>query len=216
MHVFKNAGLAAVIALGLASGTANAAVLYSNGPANNQVDAWTINFGMAVADSFVLGAPSKLTGADFSVWLYPFNDATSVDWTILDGMPGTGTALSHGTAALTTSSPFMNGYNYWIRTASFALPNITLAAGTYWLELENLVVSGGASGFWDINGGPSSAWENTIGDVTICPDGSPGPGNRCSTTFEILGDASVPEPASALIVFGALALLGSAVKRQYS
>ena len=53
------------------------------------------------------------------------------------------------------------------------------------------------------SGGPSSAWQGYLGDVTTCPQSiTYGPSNnRCSSAFSVWGTA-VPEP-------GPLALLGA-------
>ena len=36
---------------------ASANIVYTNGPLDGQNDAWTINFGYGVADTFTLGTP---------------------------------------------------------------------------------------------------------------------------------------------------------------
>jgi hypothetical protein len=40
-----------------------AQVVYENGPINGNVDAWTINFGFAVADSFTISGGPTLSAA---------------------------------------------------------------------------------------------------------------------------------------------------------
>ena len=40
-------------------------VLYENGPLNGDYDAWTINFGYIVSNSFTLGGTNTITGFDF-------------------------------------------------------------------------------------------------------------------------------------------------------
>lgn len=45
---------------------ASAQTLYENGPINGQDTAWTINFGFALGDSFVISSPnSTVTGFAF-------------------------------------------------------------------------------------------------------------------------------------------------------
>ena len=53
-------------------------ILYQNGPVNGicdiegcTVDAWTINVGFSVTDSFTISTPSTIQGFNIAVWLYP-------------------------------------------------------------------------------------------------------------------------------------------------
>ena len=48
--------------------------VYDNGPYNGTNDAWTINFGFSVSNSFTDSAGSPITGLDFVYW-----DASSTD-----------------------------------------------------------------------------------------------------------------------------------------
>jgi hypothetical protein len=197
-----------VIAAALALGSlpAEAGVLYSDGPLDGQTIAWTINFGFQVADSFTLSGPSTLTGADFGIWNFTGDQVTSVDWAILTGSPGAGgSVLDNGTASTADLFLFHNQDGYDVYTDSIGLPNINLAAGTYWIELQNASASNGDPAYWDMNGGPSQAWESALGSVTPCPTYYY-PTGECSSTFDITGTAraGVPEPAS-------LALLGAGI-----
>lgn len=47
--------------------------VYDNGPTNGAVDAWTINSGYVVSDSFTLYgiSPTAVNGLTFSAWLFP-------------------------------------------------------------------------------------------------------------------------------------------------
>jgi PEP-CTERM motif len=216
---FLGLGSAAVFACMLGVGAANADVLYTNGPANTQSDAWTINYGFAVADSFKLTSASTLTGVDLTLWAYTAGDTlTSVDWVILSGEPGTGSVLDSGTASVTNAVLGVNGVGYTILGDSFSLPSVVLSSGTYWIELLNASVPNGDPIYWDMNGGPSSAWESGSGDVTDCTDSGlnapPLGNNRCSTTFDITGTSSgaVPEPLTLSLFGGGLA--GAAAMRR--
>ena len=48
-----------------------AQVLYDDGPINGTVDAWTINYGFVVGDTFTLSANSTVGGFNFGVWEFP-------------------------------------------------------------------------------------------------------------------------------------------------
>src|ERR1022692_1081599 len=66
--------LLTILCLLLAVAPAMADTLYSNGPYNGTTDAWTINFGFSVSDSFTAPGGSEITGFDFVYW-----DASSTD-----------------------------------------------------------------------------------------------------------------------------------------
>ena len=53
--------------------------MYENGPINGTTDAWTINFGYVVSDSFTLTSDATITSLEFGVWLYPGDTLTSVE-----------------------------------------------------------------------------------------------------------------------------------------
>src|SRR5271165_6464290 len=57
-------------------------IIYENGPVNGTVDAWTINFGFVVSDTFTGGT---VNGFDIWVWEFPGDVMTSVDWSITSG-----------------------------------------------------------------------------------------------------------------------------------
>ena len=57
--------------LALAVVPASAQVLYDDGPINGTVDAWTINFGFVIGDSFTLLNNSTVGGFNFGAWEFP-------------------------------------------------------------------------------------------------------------------------------------------------
>src|ERR1039457_3676238 len=56
----------ACLMLGVAPAMADS--LYSNGPYNGTTDAWTINFGYEVSDSFLVANNSSIQGLHFVYW----------------------------------------------------------------------------------------------------------------------------------------------------
>ena len=89
--------LTIILCLALAAVPASAQVLYDDGPINGTTDAWTINYGYVVGDTFTLSANSTVGGFNFGVWEFPGDVMTSVDWSITSQYDG-GTVYGSGTA----------------------------------------------------------------------------------------------------------------------
>jgi len=172
----KGSIVAAAFGVALFAGQTQAAVLYDNGPINGTVDAWTINYGYAVSDSFTLSQASDVTGVNFGVWSDPGDTMTTVDWAITT-TPATYTDTA--TATVTSGPVVGQGFGYYdLRTDSFSLPNISLGAGTYYLVLQNAVTAGGNPIYWDENDGLSTATESVTGSIG-------------SESFQIIGNVAV-------------------------
>ena len=196
-------GLLGACAAAALAGASHASVLYDDGPLNGTIDAWTINFGYQVSDSFTLTKTSTLTGVNFGVWSFPGDTFNTVDWSI--GTAAYGSASS-GTGSVTNGAQTTNGFGYQIATDSFSLPNITLGPGTYFLTLQNAAVNTGDPIYWDQNNGPSQAFENSVGDLNQYPGGG-------AEAFQILGNTgAVPEPATWTIMLMGVGLLGGALR----
>ena len=58
------------------------------------------------------------------------------------------------------------GFNgvFDVRLDSFSTGNLSLAAGTYYLWLQNAATSDDGGGYWDINNGPSAAFIGESGN----------------------------------------------------
>jgi hypothetical protein len=181
------------------SGIALAALLYDNGPINGQTDAWTLQ-GYQVSDSFTLTGTSTLTGAQIGIWANSGDTPVSVDWSI--GTTYNDSTYGSGTGLLTNNFQFTNGFGYNVYESTFALSG-TLGAGTYWLTLQNAY----PTFWWDMNGGPSQVWHNSEG-LNPSGYGPSGTANPPSSSFQIYGTSSVPEPATMLLL--GLGLMGLA------
>ncbi len=123
---------------------------YDNGPINGTTDAWTINFGYVVSDTFTLASAGTVTGVSFGVWEFPGDTMQTVDYTITSTENGTGVGLT-----VNVSDKFIstNQFGYNIDLISFNSGGVPLAAGTYWLNLYNATVASGDPVFWDENSG---------------------------------------------------------------
>ena len=173
---------------------------YDNGPINGATDAWTINFGYIVSDSYIAATGASVTGFQFGVWEFPGDVLSSVDWSITSAENG-GTSFGSGTASgknLTDQFISTNSFGYDIDTITVTGLNVPeLAGATYWLNLQNAAVPSGDPVFWDENSGagckgqgcPSQASESAVGTIA-------------SEAFTINnGTAPVPEPSS-IMLFG--------------
>jgi hypothetical protein len=188
-----------VLCLALAVIPASAQVIYDNGPANGSVDAWTINFGYVVSDTFTVDA-SAVQGFDFTVWAYPGDTALTVDWSITSAEFG-GTTYGSGTASLSSSFITSNQYGYDVDKLSASGLNVVLGGGTYWLNLQNATTSFGDPLFWDENSGPSSASESAVGTIA-------------SEAFDIRGTGTIPEPSSIMLFGSGILGLAGVLRRK--
>jgi hypothetical protein len=207
-----------ILCLMLAETSAMAGTLYDNGPPNGTVNAWTINFGYAVSDSFVTPANSEITDLHFVYW-----DASSTDLiTTVDMQIG---SLSFGGSSETLGNPLntflgtnRDGYNLYRADYEFAaIPY----SGAGFVTLSNACSTSGCSTneiFWDENSGvgcggthppgggancPSTAYENTIGTI---------PSEAFTLTGQ--GGGTTPEPSSILLFGSGIVGLAGVLRRR--
>jgi uncharacterized repeat protein (TIGR03803 family) len=159
--------------------------LYTNGAINGTTDAWEVNFGFVVSDSFTVDSGGgTANGLSFGAWLFPGDVLQTVEVQITSAEFG-GTTYTDQVVSFTQSGCSGNQYGFNVCTATGSFSPVNLAAGTYWLNLSNAVVNDGDPVFWDENSGPSMASENTVGTIP-------------SEAFTILGSTTttttVPPP----------------------
>jgi hypothetical protein len=186
--------IASLTILCLALAAIPALAQYDNGPINGTTDAWTINFGYIVSDTFTAGGST--TGFQFGTWEFPGDTMLTVDWSITTAENG-GSTIGSGTASVTDKFISTNQFGYNIDLITVSGLNVATTSGTYWLNLQNAVISSGDPVFWDENSGvgcggsgcPSSASESAVGTIP-------------SEAFTInSGSGTVPEPSS-IMLFG--------------
>lgn len=161
----------------------------------------TFNVGGALC----AGSGCTITGFSLGLWVYNGDVPFSVDWSVTSSEFG-GTVYGTGTATLTNAFQFNNNFQTGvccdIYEAMASVTPFSLAAGTYWFNLENGTTTNGDPLFWDENSGPSLASENTLGTIPSEDPDFFGYSN---------GGSTVPEPGSALLfasgVLGLAALL---------
>src|ERR1700684_2009673 len=104
--------------------------IYDNGPINGTTDAWTINSGFAVSDSFTLGAAANVTGLNFAGWVLPGDVLESTEVSITSNEFG-GTPFFDGSVNLPASGCSANQFGYNVCTESGTFAGPSLNAGTY-------------------------------------------------------------------------------------
>jgi hypothetical protein len=217
MQRLLDRALPALCVLLLASVPALADVLYENGPINGQTDAWTINFGFELADSFTISTgESTVNGVAFGAWLFPGDVLESVQVTLSTESLGQGTIFFDGRVNFTASNCFLNNYSFEVCTETGSFNPTTMGDGTYWLTLKNALVNNGDPVYWDENSGvgchspgcPSEADNGSIASPDTLP----------SEAFSVLGTtngtSTVPEPGSLLLFGGAFTALVGTLRRK--
>lgn len=191
--------------------------IYNNGPINGTTDAWTINFGFVVTDTFTVSTPNATLGSlAFGAWLFPGDVLESVEVAVTSEAFG-GTTYFDQVVNFTASGCSANQYGFDVCTETGFFNGPNLATGTYWLQLENAVINTGDPVYWDENSGvgctspgcPSVAQTNSClsnGEIGCVPSES--------FTLGSGGEGTVPEPRSlALFGSGFFGLLGLLRKR---
>lgn len=178
---------------------ANASTIYTNGPINGTIDAYSISglYSYAVADSFVSAGSATVTGFDAGIWVNIGDTPKTVTWTILTGGPSwmSGTTVASGSATWANSYWGYSSWGYDIYSSTASGLNVPIGAGTYWLELSNGATAGVKNVYWDVNNGPSTAYMNALGQID-------------SQAFTVYG-STVPVPPSVLLLgSGLLGLVG--------
>jgi hypothetical protein len=192
--------------LGLAAVPAFAQWSYDNGPINGTTDAWTINFGYVVSDTFFNPASNPVV-ANFAlgVWEFPGDSVTSVDWSITGSENApcpSELCLGNGTATVTDKFISTNQFGYNVDVITATGLDVLFSGGVNtWLNIQNAVVPSGDPVYWDENSGagcggygghcPSQASESSVGTIP-------------SEAFTIGGTSccgTTPEPSS-IMLFG--------------
>ena len=190
---------------------AAADVLYENGPINGQTDAWTINFGFLVSDTFTLTSNSTVNGVSFGAWLSPGDTLESVEVSFTEFEVG-GTTYFDQVVNVTQSNCFANTYGFNVCTETGSFNGVDLAPGTYWMQLQDGVVDNGDPVYWDENSGigchsegcPSLASENSVGSIP-------------QEAFSILGtngNGTVPEPGSLILLASGVIAASGILRRK--
>ena len=181
---------------------------YDNGPINGTTDAWTINFGYVVSDTFFFNQNNtSVSGFSFGVWEFPGDTLSSVDWSITSGENSpcpSDDCLGNGTASgnqITDKFISSNQFGYNVDMITVSGLNTQVPGGvSLWLNLQNAAVPSGDPVYWDENSGagcggsqcPSSASESALGTI---------PSEAFTITSGGSTSGTTPEPSS-IMLFG--------------
>ena len=187
---------------------------YDNGPIYGNGDAWTINFGYIVSDTYIAEGSSNVTGFSFGAHLFPGDTLTSLQWSITSG-ENSGTTFGSGTASganLTDKFISTSDFGFDIDLITVTGLSVPQTSGTkYWLNLFNAEEPSGDPAYWDENSGegcmsngcPSSASESAIGTIP-------------SESFTVNSSSSgtTPEPSSIMLFGSGLLGLAGVLRRK--
>ena len=200
--------LAAILTVFVAPAAADI-VLYTNGPINGTIGAYSITgaYGWEVANSFTLAGSSTVTGFDIGAWVLPGDQPFGVTWEILTGGPDWlgGTVVASGNANF-ANTYWGSGFDYYdIYTSKVGGLNVNLGAGNYWLELLNgTTLTSGNPIYWDENDGQSTAYQINTGQV----------GSEAFNIYGTTASGTVPEPSSILLFGSGLLALAGILRRK--
>jgi hypothetical protein len=200
--------LLTICCLMLAVSPAMADTLYDNGAFNGTVDAWTINFGFSVSDSFTTASNSSIEDLHLVYWDASSSDLlTTVDMAIgSSSFGGTPQTLTGVTNVFLGTNQF--GYNLYAAWYSFA--NIPWSGAGY-VTLSNACSTSGCSVsnpiYWDENSGPSTAYENTIGSI-------PSEAFTLTGTTGTSTSGTTPEPSSIMLFGSGILGLAGVLRRK--
>ncbi|MGA3054907.1 MAG: PEP-CTERM sorting domain-containing protein [Candidatus Korobacteraceae bacterium] len=198
-----------ILCLLLAVAPAMADTLYNNGTFNGNTDAWQIDYGFAVSDSFTVPHGSIIEDFHLAYWTAAGNQMTSVDMAFGSTSFG-GTYNTYGVSGSTLLGT--NNFGFAVYQSDLTSGLSVPWSGAGYVSLQNACTAGGCSAgepqiFWDENDGPSMAYANSVGSIgseaftlTSCLCcGAPGP--DCGPP--------VPEPSSIMLfASGILGVVG--------
>jgi hypothetical protein len=198
-----------IACLVLAVAPAMAGTVYSNGAYNGTTDAWTINFGFTVSDSYALSGGTSVSGMNIVYWDASTSDLlTTVDYQFgSSSFSGT----THTSAPVTNAFLSTNQFGYALYRADIAVSNFDFTGANGFVTLGNACTTSGCSVsnpiYWDENSGPSTAYENTLGSIPSEAFTLAG-GTTCGDCFQ------TAEPSSIMLFGSGLLSIVSVLRRK--
>ena len=159
-------------------------LLYSNGPDGNE-GYYQISFGAAVANSFTLRSDAVISGGTLTIYsVDDRNPPSRVKWTITT-QPFGGVAMGEGFVDLARlGSPYPTRFHFFAWRMGFHVPNLALPAGTYYLQIQDVITRFDTYAFWaQSSGGSAQGYYDEAP-----PNGAGGISQVPSESFTILGE----------------------------
>ncbi len=166
--------------------------------------------GLFTASEFQLGADVIVSEIQF-ISVSRFGGVlTEVQWAIYDGNPYFGGARLGGATVAPTGNFLPPGPESQRYLNRLAVPNLSLAAGTYWLELGNGVMNDFTRAIGELGSNQPDTWLRFDGDTNAFRIQDIGGG---SINFQVIGSV-VPEPASWAMMIAGFGLIGLVARRR--
>jgi PEP-CTERM motif len=190
--------------------------LWDNGPISGNNNAWSINYGYIVSDSFqLIAASNTITSFSFGAWVASGDTVSSVDWSITS-LPNQGTPIDSGTASGLQNDWQKTTAGYDILKVTASGLNFNLGSGVYYLNLSNATTPQGNAVYWDENDGVGCGGSDGNGLNCISSAYSAGIGSIPSESFTIQGSGgTTPEPSSLLMFGSGVMGLGGLLRRRF-
>ena len=165
------------------------------------------------AQLFTLSSGVTLTGGSVTNFMDPSQSGanpTSINWKFLaaDGLGGLpGTSLFSGSSVVTSHDSVGSLFGFYDASkSSFALPNVSLAAGNYYFAVQ--AVSGVFQTYLSQGVLPGGAAESFDGGASW----NFGYENLPSVAVSLSSGGAVPEPASWAMMLGGFGAIGGAMR----
>jgi len=122
--------------------------LYDNGP-DGDIGYFHVNFGSAVTNSFTLSEAAEITKVVLTIYdVDDRNTPEHLKWTITTE-PFGGTVKGSGFVGLSKlEAPYLTKFLFFAWKMDFAIPNLSLPAGTYYLQIQDVVTRWDTWAFW--------------------------------------------------------------------
>ena len=144
-------------------------VLYDNGP-DADVGYYCVNGGAETANSFLLSEEAAVTS--FTLTIYAVDDRNPplrVRWTVTSE-PFGGTVLGEGFTGLSRlEDPYLTKFLFFAYKVGFQVPELSLAPGTYYIQVQDVVTRWDTRAFWAESAGPSAGYYSQLGPSEYGP-----------------------------------------------